>query len=85
MVTVTVRLCGLAGGNIGFESAAFKLSHEMTQLIDPGQKRKSPQFLRFVHLCIQVPLYLHYTALRLLGFSARSPDTLGRQKDTLQI
>jgi phosphatidylinositol 4-kinase len=42
------------GGNIGFENAAFKLSHEMTQLIDPGGKRKSPQFLRFVHLCIQV-------------------------------
>lgn len=24
------------GGNMGFETAAFKLSHDMTQLIDPG-------------------------------------------------
>ncbi|GFH25013.1 uncharacterized protein HaLaN_22903, partial [Haematococcus lacustris] len=29
------------GGNMGFESAAFKLSHEMTQLLDPGGARTS--------------------------------------------
>jgi phosphatidylinositol 4-kinase A len=41
------------GGNMGFESAAFKLSFEMTQLLDPGNTRSSPQFLRFQELCIK--------------------------------
>ncbi len=27
------------GGNMRFESAAFKLSHEMTLIVDPGGKR----------------------------------------------
>jgi len=41
------------GGNMGFESAAFKLSYEMTELLDPGNTRKSIHFLRFQELCIK--------------------------------
>ena len=41
------------GGNLGFESAAFKLSHEMTQLLDPSGNRTSPQFRLFQELCIR--------------------------------
>jgi len=41
------------GGNMGFESAAFKLSYEMTELIDPGNTRKSIHFLRFQELCVK--------------------------------
>ncbi|GLI63286.1 hypothetical protein VaNZ11_006192 [Volvox africanus] len=35
------------GHNMGFESAAFKMSHEMTQLLDPGGKRNSESYMRF--------------------------------------
>ena len=41
------------GGNMRFESAAFKLSHEMTQLLDPGGARASAPFRRFQELCIR--------------------------------
>ena len=41
------------GGNMGFESAAFKLSYEMTELLDPGNTRKSVHFLRFQELCVK--------------------------------
>ena len=41
------------GGNMRFESAAFKLSHEMTQLLDPGGGRASTHFCRFQELCIR--------------------------------
>lgn len=41
------------GGNMGFESAAFKLSYEMTELLDPGNTRASPHFLKFQELCIK--------------------------------
>lgn len=41
------------GGNLGFESAAFKLSHEMTQLLDPSGNRTSPQFHLFQEYCIR--------------------------------
>ena len=41
------------GGNMRFESAAFKLSHEMTQLLDPGGGRASAPFCRFQELCIR--------------------------------
>ena len=41
------------GGNMGFESAAFKLSYEMTELLDPGNTRTSPHFLRFQELCVK--------------------------------
>jgi len=41
------------GGNMGFESAAFKLSYEMTELLDPGNTRNSSHFMRFQELCIK--------------------------------
>jgi len=41
------------GGNLGFETAAFKLTHEMAQLIDPSGDRKSETFLRFAQLCVK--------------------------------
>jgi hypothetical protein len=37
----------------GFESAAFKLSHEMTQLLDPGHTRTSAVWARFEELCVR--------------------------------
>ena len=36
------------GGNMRFESAHFKLSHEMTQLLDPSGAMKSETWFRFV-------------------------------------
>jgi phosphatidylinositol 4-kinase len=44
------------GGNLGFETAAFKLSHEMTQLLDPGGTRASPHFRLFQEMCIRAYL-----------------------------
>ncbi|CAM6087859.1 unnamed protein product [Calypogeia fissa] len=41
------------GGNLRFESAQFKLSHEMTQLLDPSASMKSEQWHRFVSLCVK--------------------------------
>ena len=41
------------GANMRFESAAFKLSHEMTQLLDPSGQRDSSQFHMFEELCIR--------------------------------
>jgi phosphatidylinositol 4-kinase A len=41
------------GGNMGFESAAFKLSFEMTELLDPGNTRTSASFIEFEELCIR--------------------------------
>ncbi|KAK9821480.1 hypothetical protein WJX74_000721 [Apatococcus lobatus] len=41
------------GGNLGFESAAFKLSHEMTQILDPGARKSSATFQEFQELCIR--------------------------------
>ena len=41
------------GGNMGFESAAFKLSHEMTQLMDPGGARASPHFRLFEEMAVR--------------------------------
>lgn len=41
------------GGNLGFESAAFKLSHEMTQILDPGARKSSATFIEFQELCIR--------------------------------
>eukprot|EP00897_Mesotaenium_endlicherianum_P010276 jgi/Mesen1/9277/ME000060S08706 len=41
------------GGNMRFESADFKLSHEMTQILDtPGQMR-SESWYEFVSLCVK--------------------------------
>ncbi|KAG5577024.1 hypothetical protein H5410_057158 [Solanum commersonii] len=41
------------GGNMRFESAHFKLSHEMTQLIDPSGAMKSETWHLFVSLCVK--------------------------------
>ncbi|BDA51126.1 phosphatidylinositol 4-kinase alpha [Coccomyxa sp. Obi] len=41
------------GGNMRFESAAFKLSHEMTLLVDPGGTRASREFRHFQDLCVR--------------------------------
>jgi hypothetical protein len=52
------------GGNLRFESAQFKLSHEMTQLLDPSGTMKSETWYRFVRsdlsaLCRCVCMYIH--------------------------
>lgn len=41
------------GGNLGFETAGFKCSHEMTQLLDPDHSRASPTFRTFEELCVR--------------------------------
>ncbi|KAL2650963.1 hypothetical protein R1flu_019091 [Riccia fluitans] len=41
------------GNNMRFESAHFKLSHEMTQLLDPSGDMKSDFWYRFVSLCVK--------------------------------
>lgn len=41
------------GGNMRFESAHFKLSHEMTQLLDPSGVMKSDTWHLFVSLCVK--------------------------------
>ncbi|KAG7573163.1 Armadillo-type fold [Arabidopsis suecica] len=41
------------GGNMRFESAHFKLSHEMTQLLDPSGNMKSESWHQFVSLCVK--------------------------------
>ncbi|KAL2928772.1 Phosphatidylinositol 4-kinase alpha 1 [Bienertia sinuspersici] len=41
------------GGNMRFESAHFKLSHEMTQLLDPSGTMKSEAWHLFVGLCVK--------------------------------
>ncbi|KAL5974827.1 Phosphatidylinositol 4-kinase alpha 1 [Asimina triloba] len=41
------------GGNMRFESAHFKLSHEMTQLLDPSGVMKSDTWHYFVSLCVK--------------------------------
>ncbi|KAK4284694.1 hypothetical protein QN277_001489 [Acacia crassicarpa] len=41
------------GGNMRFESAHFKLSHEMTQLLDPSGIMKSDTWNQFLSLCVK--------------------------------
>ncbi|XP_061372681.1 phosphatidylinositol 4-kinase alpha 2-like isoform X2 [Gastrolobium bilobum] len=41
------------GGNMRFESAHFKLSHEMTQLLDPSGVMKSDTWNQFLRLCVK--------------------------------
>ncbi|KAL0412503.1 UNVERIFIED_CONTAM: Phosphatidylinositol 4-kinase alpha 1 [Sesamum radiatum] len=41
------------GGNMRFESAHFKLSHEMTQLLDPSGVMKSETWYQFLSLCVK--------------------------------
>lgn len=55
------------GGNLGFENAAFKLSHDMTQVLDPGGKRTSASFLEFEQLCIRGYLVARTVATSVLA------------------
>lgn len=65
------------GGNLGFESAAFKLSHEMTQLLDPGGNRTSPQFKNFQDLCIRGYLAVSPSFLTIiLSLQSLNPTSL---------
>ena len=41
------------GGNLGFENAAFKMSHEMCQILDPSGKRDSVHFKAFAERVVQ--------------------------------
>ena len=41
------------GGNLGFEKAGFKCTHEMTQILAPGGDRGSPSFRMFQDLVIR--------------------------------
>ena len=41
------------GGNLGFENAAFKMSHEMCQLLDPSGRRESVHFRAFAQRVVQ--------------------------------
>lgn len=41
------------GGNLGFENAAFKLSHEMSQILDPSGDRSSSHFQLFQDLAVR--------------------------------
>eukprot|EP00963_Diacronema_lutheri_P001420 scaffold86_cov338-Pavlova_lutheri.AAC.83 len=41
------------GGNLGFENAAFKLTHEMTQLLDPSGDKQSSEYKRFKAHCVR--------------------------------
>lgn len=41
------------GGNLGFETAAFKFSYEMVQLIDPGGHKRSAEYQEFKELCVK--------------------------------
>ncbi|OVA09140.1 Phosphatidylinositol 3-/4-kinase [Macleaya cordata] len=41
------------GNNMRFESAHFKLSHEMTQLLDPSGVMKSETWNQFLSLCVK--------------------------------
>ena len=65
------------GGNLGFETAPFKLSYEMTQLLDPGGSRASPAFRRFMELTVRVGPGCRCAALLLLrcpaGGAAAAP------------
>jgi len=41
------------GGNLGFETAAFKFSYEMKELLDPSQDQRSEIFKEFAALVIR--------------------------------
>jgi phosphatidylinositol 4-kinase len=65
------------GGNMGFESAAFKLSYEMTELLDPGGSRESPNFRRFQELCVKGYLAVRCARCVHAVLHAESPSTAG--------
>ncbi|KDD72577.1 hypothetical protein H632_c3172p0 [Helicosporidium sp. ATCC 50920] len=55
------------GGNLGFESAPFKLSYEMTQLLDPGSRRASKPWRRFCALCVRGFLAARHSAAHVVA------------------
>ncbi len=56
---------------MGFESAAFKLSYEMTELLDPGNTRNSATFLEFQEICVRgyLAVSLRSTVFRRRAFA----------------
>jgi phosphatidylinositol 4-kinase A len=58
------------GGNLGFEDAAFKFSHEMAQLIDPGGQRASTQYVEFKELCVKGFLAARAVAEEIIAIAA---------------
>jgi phosphatidylinositol 4-kinase A len=58
------------GGNLGFERAAFKFSHEMVQLIDPGAQQQSTQYTYFKELCVRGYLAARTVAQDVLAAAA---------------
>lgn len=75
------------GGNMRFESAAFKLSHEMTLLVDPGGGRASREFRDFEDLVVRgylavrahsLSLSLHTSAQGLLHLRLVCQEAQGR-------
>jgi phosphatidylinositol 4-kinase A len=63
------------GGNLGFERAAFKFSHEMVQLIDPGGQKRSTQYQRFKELCVRGFLVARTVASDILAVAALMADS----------
>ena len=59
------------GGNLGFETAGFKLSHEMAQLLDPEGNQRSPDFLEFTELAIKGFLAARKVTAALVGLVAQ--------------
>ena len=51
------------GGNLGFENAAFKLSHEMSQLLDPSGNRSSAHYQLFQELAVRGYLVVGSSAI----------------------
>ena len=54
------------GGNMKFENAEFKLSHEMCQLVDPGGTKGSKQYLMvsptpYLLPLLPLPYYFHHS------------------------
>ena len=60
------------GGNMRFESAAFKLSHEMTLIVDPGGRRQSKHFKTFEDLVVRGFLAVSSPAVLLFRLSSGS-------------
>lgn len=56
------------GGNLGFENAAFKLSHEMSQILDPSGDRSSPQYRHFQELAVRGYLVVRCRACQISAY-----------------
>ena len=73
------------GGNMRFESAAFKLSHEMTLIVDPGGKRASKHFREFEDLVVRGFLAVSSCPLRSLCMLSSVLPALGLHNDTYGV